>query len=169
MYYEIIQQFHRTLGNLDAILSKSEKYAADRGFNPDNFLTARLAPDMLPLLVQVRIACDGAKAAAANLAGQVAPRHEDDEKTFADLHTRIGKVRAYLETFKPEDFAGTSPTALVSIPYPPGKFMRAGEYIVSRQIPNFFFHVTTTYALLRAGGVPLGKTDYLGDIALLDG
>jgi hypothetical protein len=169
MYFEIIRQFHHTLGNLDAILEKAEAHAAERKFDVNNFLTARLAPDMLPFSVQIRIACDVAKGAAASLSGQVAPKHADDETTFAELRARIGKVRDYLAGFKAEDFAGTTATKLVPIPYPPGKFMQAQEYALGRQIPNFFFHVTTAYALLRAGGVSIGKVDYLGALNIVDG
>ena len=168
MYFEIIRQFHQTLGNLDAILGKAEAYAAERKFDVNNFMTARLAPDMLPFAVQVRIACDASKGAAANLSGQVAPKHADDETTIAELRARIGKVREYLAGFKAEDFAGTTATKLVPIPYPPGKLMQAQEYALGRQVPNFFFHVSMTYALLRAGGVPIGKTDYLGALNILD-
>lgn len=125
MYFAIIRQFHHTLGNLDAILAKAETHAAEHKFDVNNFLTARLAPDMLPFSVQVRIACDAAKAAAANLSGQVAPKHPDDETILAELRARVTKVREFLAGFKAEDFAGTAADKLVPIPYPPGKLMQA--------------------------------------------
>jgi hypothetical protein len=168
MYYQIIRQFVHALKNLDAILVKAERHAEARGFKVDNFMTARLAPDMLPLVDQVRIACDNAKSAAANLARQEAPRHEDNEKTFEELHARISKVVAYLDGFSESSFAQTLPDAKIAIVYPPGKFMRAVDYVTGRQIPNFHFHLVIAYAILRQGGVDLGKADYLGAIPLLD-
>jgi hypothetical protein len=168
MYYQIVRQFALTLKNLDAILIKAEQHAEARGFDANNFLSARLAPDMLPLMAQVRIACDNAKSAAANLARREVPRHEDNEKTFEELHGRIAKVLAYLDGFKEADFAETTGDAKISIPYPPGKFMRAIDYVTGRQLPNFYFHVVTAYDILRQGGVDLGKADYLGAIPLLD-
>jgi hypothetical protein len=168
MYFEVIQQFNKTLGNLDAILAKAEAHAAARKFSADNFLTARMAPDMLPFTAQIRIACDNAKGCAAAMAGKVAPKHEDSETTFADMRTRIQKCQEYLGTFAPEDFAQTTATTIVAIPYPPNKAMYAQEALLSRYVPNFYFHVTTAYDLLRKGGVEVGKTDYLGELHLLD-
>ena len=163
-----IRQMMRTLKNLDAVLDKAEKNAEARKFDVDNFCSARLFPDMLPFLAQVRIACDHAKSAAANLAGKEAPRHEDTEKTVADLHTRIAKCLAYLETFTADDFARTTPETLIKLPNRPGKALPADEYLYARQIPNFFFHVTTAYDLLRHGGVEIGKNDFLGPLGFVD-
>lgn len=168
MYLEFIQQFDKSLGNLDAILSKAENHAAAKKFNPDNYLQLRLAPDMLPLVVQVRIACDNAKGITALLAGKDAPKHEDNETTFADLHGRIAKCRTYLQSFKAEDFAHNTAQTKVKLAYPPNKLMYAPEAVISRYVPNFYFHIVTTYAILRAGGVELGKSDYLGELNLLD-
>jgi hypothetical protein len=168
MYYLAIRQFARTLKNLDGVLEKAQKHAEARKFDVNNFCTARLAPDMLPFVSQIRIACDHAKNAAANLAGKEAPKHEDNETTFEQLRGRIGKCLAYLNTFTAQDFAATRPDTIVKIPYPPGKALQADEYLLARQIPNFFFHVTTAYDLLRAGGVEIGKGDYLGSLNLLD-
>lgn len=169
MYYVAIQQFVRTLKNLDAIMGKAQAYAEARKFDVNNFCTARLFPDMLPFPAQVRIACDTAKGAAANLAGVEAPRHEDNEKTFAELRERIGKCLAFIESVKPEQFEKTTPTTKVKLPNASGKFMYAEDYLFSRQIPNFFFHVTTAYNILRQGGVEVGKMDFYGALNLLDG
>ncbi len=168
MYYLAIRQFARTLRVLDAILAKAERYAAGRGFDVNQFIGMRLAPDMLPFVVQVRIACDHAKNAAANLSGKPAPKHEDDEKTFTDLHARIGKALAFIESLVEKDFEATPPDRLIALPTPKGKALRANDYLLSRQIPNFFFHVTTAYAILRHGGVDLGKTDLLGPLELVN-
>jgi uncharacterized protein len=168
MYYTAIQQFARTLRNLDAILVKAEAYAKARGFNADNFLTARLAPDMLPFANQIRIACDTAKGAAQALSGKELPKHEDNEATFAELRGRIAKCLGVLEGVSAADFASTKPDAVIKMPNRPGKGMKADEYLWHRQIPNFYFHVTTAYALLRKGGVEIGKTDFLGPLDIVD-
>ena len=168
MFFEIIQQFSKTLTNLDAIMAKAEKHAEARKFSPDNFLTMRMAPDMLPFTAQIRIACDTAKGAAASTSGTEAPKHEEGDQTFTDLRTRIQKTRDYLAAFKAEDFAKTTPMTVVPVPYPPNKSMHAQEALLARAVPNFFFHVTTAYDLLRKGGVEIGKTDYLGELQLLD-
>jgi hypothetical protein len=168
MYYLAIRQFARTLKNLDLILGKAEGHADARKFDVNNLLTTRIFPDMLPFVVQVRIACDNAKAAAANLSGKEAPKHEDNEATFSELRGRIAKCVAYLETFSAKDFEQTTAQTVVKLAYPAGKALRAEEYIFGRQIPNFYFHVTTAYNLLRAAGVEVGKMDYLGSLELLD-
>jgi hypothetical protein len=168
MYYLAIRQFARTLKNLDAILEKTIQHAQARKFDVNNFCSARLTPDMLPFLAQVRIACDNAKAAAANLAGKVAPKHEDTETTVEDLRARIAKCVAYLDTFTEKDFENTSPKTIAKLAYPPGKALYADEYLFARQIPNFYFHVSMAYALLREGGVEIGKDDYLGQLNLMD-
>jgi uncharacterized protein len=168
IYFQTIQQFMRTLRNLDAILEKAIRYAESRKFDVNNFCTARLFPDMLPFLAQIRIACDTAKATAANLSGKEAPRHEDTETTVEHLRGRIAKCLAYLQTFTAADFQNTTPETPIKIPNPPGKSLAADEYLFARQIPNFYFHATTAYDLLRQGGVELGKRDFLGPLKLVD-
>jgi hypothetical protein len=168
MYYLVVRQFAATLRNLDKILSKAESYAKARGFDVNNFVNARLAPDMLPLVVQIRIACDSAKFAAAGLSGKEAPRHQDEEKTFEDLHGRIGKVLSFLDGFTEADFAKTSPDLKIKIPGPSGKALRANDFLLGRQVPNFNFHVVTAYNILRHGGVDIGKRDYLGELPVVD-
>jgi hypothetical protein len=168
MYYLVIRQFARTLKNLDACLTKAEKYAASRNFDVNNMVQARLAPDMLPFVVQVRIACDNAKTAAANLSGKSAPKHEDTETTFEELHARIGKALAFIDTLSEADFAKVTPEQTIKLQFPAGKGLRANDYIVGRQIPNFYFHVATAYDILRSNGVDIGKGDYLGELPLID-
>ncbi len=168
MYHQAIQQFARTLRILDTILAKAEAYAKTRNFDVNNFLTARLAPDMLPFTVQVRIACDTAKGAAQALSGKELPKHDDNETTFEELRGRIAKCLAVIEGLSAADFAATKPDTIIKMPNRPGKGMRADEYLWFRQIPNFYFHVTTAYDLLRAGGVDIGKTDYLGPLNIID-
>jgi hypothetical protein len=164
MYYLAVRQLARTLKILDAALAKAERYAESRRFDVNNFLGARLAPDMLPFVSQVRIACDSAKSTAANLSQKEAPRHEDNEKTFEELHARIGKALSFIDSLTEADFSETSPDLLMKIPNPPGAKLRTNDYLFARQIPNFYFHVVTAYDILRHGGVDLGKTDYLGEL-----
>jgi hypothetical protein len=158
----------RTLKNLDAILDKAMKQAEARKYDVNNFCAARLFPDMLPFVAQVRIACDHAKSAAANLAGKEPPRHEDNETTVAELRGRIAKCLAYLDTLTASDFEKTKPDTLIRLPNRPGKAIPADEYLLARQIPHFFFHVTTAYDLLRHGGIEIGKADLLGPLGFID-
>lgn len=166
--FPVIRQFGRTLRNLDAVLDKAMKHAEARKFDVNNFCAARLAPDMLPFVSQIRIACDQAKAAAANLSGKEAPKHEDTETTFVELRGRIAKCLAFLDTLTAADFERAKPDTMVRLPNRPGKAIAAEEYLYARQIPNFFFHVTTAYDLLRHGGVEVGKADYLGTLGFVD-
>jgi hypothetical protein len=171
MYYLVIRQFTRSLKNLNAVMAKAEQYADARKFDVNNFCSARLFPDMLPFTAQIRIACDTAKAAAANLAGKEAPKHEDTETTFAELRGRVAKCVSYLETLSAKDFERTKADAPIKMPdrpNRPGKTHRAEEYLFGRQIPNFYFHVTTAYGLLRHGGVEVGKSDYLGELETIE-
>jgi uncharacterized protein len=171
MYYLVIRQFTRSLKNLNAVMAKAEQYADARKFDVNNFCSARLFPDMLPFTAQIRIACDTAKAAAANLAGKEAPKHEDTETTFAELRGRVAKCVSYLETLSAKDFERTKADAPIKMPdrpNRPGKTHRAEEYLFGRQIPNFYFHVTTSYGLLRHGGVEVGKNDYLGELETIE-
>ncbi len=168
MYYLAIRQFARTLRNLDSMLVKAEEYAKNRGFDVNNLIGARLAPDMLPFVAQIRIACDNAKTGASNLSGKPAPKHEDNEKTFEELHARIAKALAYVDGLTESDFAKTTPDTLVKLGYPPNKALRADDYLFGRQLPNFYFHVVTAYDILRQAGVELGKPDFLGELPLKD-
>jgi hypothetical protein len=168
MYYLAIRQLARTLKNLDAILEKAQRHAEAKKFDVNNFCSARLFPDMLPFTAQIRIACDGTKATAANLSGKEAPKFEDNETTMEELRARIAKTLAYVDTFTEKDFERVKPDMLVKLPYPPGKALRAEEYLIGRQLPNIYFHVTTAYNLLRQGGLEIGKPDYLGALGFVD-
>src|SRR5687768_4366249 len=154
--------FVHVLGALDKILSKAEAHAAAKKFDPAVLLSARLAPDMFDLTRQVQIACDMAKSGAARLAGQEPPSHPDDEKTFAELHARVAKVLDYLGTL---DKAAIDASAERDVKVPMRdrtlEFKGAG-YLTTWVLPNFYFHVTTVYAILRHNGVELGKMDFLG-------
>ncbi|HVZ73708.1 MAG TPA: DUF1993 domain-containing protein [Polyangia bacterium] len=168
MYHKAIQQFARTLRQLDGVLEKAEAHARARGWDSSHFLTSKLAPDMFSLVRQVRIGCDHAKFTAAALSGTDAPKHEDNEQSVPELRARIEKCVAYLEGFKEADFAKTKGDQVIKMPNRPGKGMKADEYLWIRQIPNFFFHVTTAYDIIRAAGVEIGKTDFIGKTDIQD-
>jgi hypothetical protein len=169
MYYLVVRQFAVTLRNLDAILAKAEASAKERGFDVNNLFNARLAPDMLPFSVQIQVVCDTAKVTAALLSNKEAPRHADDEKTFEELRARIGKCLAFIDTFTEADFAQTRGDAVVNVPSRTPRRLRANDFLLSRQIPNFYFHVSIAYALLRQAGVNIGKKDFLGQLPLIEG
>jgi hypothetical protein len=163
MYYEMFGQMKKTLGQLDHCLEMASATAKTKGFEADLFLGFRLAPDQFALARQVQIACDTAKLGAARLTGKEAPSQPDTEKTVDELRARVKSVVEYLGTFTAKDFAGTA-TATITQPRWEGKTMTGADYFVEHVVPNFFFHVTTTYAILRHNGVPVGKKDYLGTL-----
>ncbi|MBV9945997.1 MAG: DUF1993 domain-containing protein [Myxococcales bacterium] len=161
----LIAETKRLLSNMDTWLEKAAAHADAKKFDPNVFLQSRLAPDMLPFIAQIQIACDSAKFAAARAAGKEAPAHPDNEQSLADARKRIATVVAYLETFQKSDFDGADGRR-VSLPRWEGKSMTATDYVVEHAIPNFFFHLTTAYAILRHNGVDIGKRDYLGALNL---
>ncbi len=162
MYAASVPVFQHMLRNLSHVLDKGEANAQARKFDPSVLTTARLAPDMLPLTRQVLIACDGAKNGVARIAGVEPPKFEDNEASFAELKARIQKTLDFLETIPAARLEGTEDR---DITFPAGrdttKTMKAQAYLTTWVLPNFFFHVTTAYAILRHNGVDLGKTDYL--------
>lgn len=161
MYAFSAPVFTRMLKNLSAMLKKAEAHAKDKGIDPAALLTAKLAPDMFPLIRQVQIATDHAKGAMARLAGQAPEAIEDSETSFADLQTRIAKVLAIVEGFKLEQLAG-SETREISVKIPNAELKFSGvDYLSMWALPNFYFHVTTAYDILRHNGVELGKRDFL--------
>ena len=162
MYQLSVPTFIRMLNNLAAVLDKGAAHAEAKKIDPSVLINARLYPDMLPLTRQVQIAGDTAKGAAARLAGLEPPKYEDTETTFADLKGRIQKTISYLNTFKPEQIDGSEDrTVTLQIRGNPVTF-QGMLYLLNQGIPNFYFHVTTAYDILRHCGVELGKADYLG-------
>jgi hypothetical protein len=155
--------FVSMLGNLAKCLGKARAHAEAKKFDPNVLVTARLAPDMLPLKNQVQIACDSAKFCLARLAGVDAPSFPDTEATLPELEERIAKTLSFLESVPREKLDGTEEKQ-VSVPRRGADPMQfTGEqYLKHFALPNFFFHVTTAYALLRHNGVDLGKADFLG-------
>jgi len=161
MYNEMFGQMKKMLGQLDKWLETAQKHAETKSFDPGVFATLRLAPDQLPFTRQVQITCDTAKSAAARLTGKEAPKQEDNEKTIEELRARVASVITYLGTFTAKDFENAA-KATVTQPRWEGKTMTGADYFMEHALPNFFFHITHCYAILRHNGVGLGKRDYLG-------
>ena len=154
--------FEHMLGNLSHFLDKAQAHAEAKKFDPAVLLQSRLAPDMLPLARQIQIACDGAKNGVARLSGVEAPKFDDTESSLGELKERIGKTLAYLASVPAAQLDGNESK---DITFPVGKdktrTMTGEAYLKHWMLPNFFFHVTTAYAIMRHNGVELGKSDYL--------
>jgi hypothetical protein len=159
--YEAISLFRKTLENLEKWMDKAEEYAKERSFEVDVLAQARLAPDQYEFTKQVQAACDQAKYAAAYLSGAKPPSHPDTEKTFADLRQRIEKATKYVASVSEKDLAGADERK-VAPAWLGGRWFTGRDYLVEMAIPNFFFHATTAYDILRHCGVELGKRDFLG-------
>jgi len=160
-YMEFLNQVKKQLGQLEAWLQTAQSFATSKGFDANVLAGVRLAPDQFALARQVQIACDTAKFGFARLAGREAPSHADTETTLDELIARIQSVSAYLRTFQESDFT-EAPTRTITQPRWEGRTMTGANYFLEHVVPNFYFHLCTTYALLRHNGVPLGKRDYLG-------
>ena len=165
MLHTFVLEMQKLLRSLDANLDKAAAYAAAKKFDPSVLLHSRLAPDQWPLIRQIQAACDSAKLGAARCAGQDAPAHADTEQTIDEAKKRIATVVAYLDGFKASDFDGVDKRT-VTTPRWEGKSMTAPDYFVEHALPNFFFHLTTAYAILRHNGVDVGKRDYLGQLTM---
>jgi uncharacterized protein len=161
MYIQIFGQFKKQLGQLDKWLVTASEYAKSKNFDPNLFPTLRLAPDQFPLTRQVQIACDTVKLAVAFLTGKAAQPQEDNETTIEQLQARVGSIIKLLEGLTAADFAGAA-TRVVSQPRWKGEWMTGEDYFIQHAVPNFYFHLSTVYAILRHNGVAVGKRDYLG-------
>jgi uncharacterized protein len=152
-----------TLTNLSKQIDKAIAYSEQKKFDNKQLAESRLIADMLPFAAQVQIVCDNAKG-ACRLVGIDPPKHEDSEKNLPELKARIAKTLEFLSTLKPEQFAN-SDTKEIVLKFPTVTFKFSGkDYVTKFLLPNFFFHATTAYALLRSNGVELGKGDFLGNI-----
>jgi uncharacterized protein len=160
-YEASIEQMSKMLGNLDRWLERASEHAREKDFSPDVFLASRLAPDQYALVRQVQNACDSAKFAAARLSGKEAPKHPDTEETMDALRARIRTVTEYLDAFTAADFAGADERQ-IELPVLQGNVLDARDYLFEMALPNFYFHLTHAYAVLRHDGVALGKRDYIG-------
>lgn len=162
MLYEMtIPQFTKTLANLSAILDKAAAHADTKKYDSAVLMTSRLAPDQFHLIKQIQTACDTAKLCASRLSGKEAPKHEDNEQSLSDIRNRIQDVVTYLKTFSAKDFNEASDRKITQ-PRWESKWLTGTDYTLHHAIPNFYFHVTTAYAILRHNGVEVGKKDYLG-------
>jgi uncharacterized protein len=162
IYDASIPPMIRALQNLSKIMDKAAAQANERGVPLDYLVQARLAPDMLPLSFQIQTASDTSKGCAARLAGIDAPSMADTEKSFPELQDRIAKTIAFLESVKPEQLAGAEERTVV-LKFPSGEMKFTGkDYVTGFALPNFYFHVTTAYAILRHNGANIGKRDFLG-------
>lgn len=162
LYQASVPQFARMFGNLSAILDKAEAFSAERKIDSSVLLNARLAPDMHPLTRQVQIASDLAKGCVARLAGIEPPGLADNESSFAELQARIGKTLDFIKSVPSEQVdAGEGREILLKFPNAEFNF-KAPDYVLHFVLPNFYFHVTTAYAILRHNGLSIGKMDYMG-------
>jgi hypothetical protein len=162
MYDHSIPVFAKMLGNLAALLDKAAKHCEAGKLDPNALLGFRLYPDMFPLTRQVQIAADQAKGCAARLAGVEVPKYDDGEKSFDDLKARIAKTIAFVNGIKPEQLAESAGRD-VTLPIGGNPFTFKGEWYLKHFVmPNFYFHVTTAYDILRHNGVALGKRDFIG-------
>lgn len=163
MYFQLLGQMKKELGQLDKWLDQAKNYAQSKSFDPNVLVAARLAPDQFAFARQVQTACDTPKLAASRLTGKEAPKNDDSEKTLDELQARVRVTIAHLETYSEKDFAGAG-TKTITTPRWEGKTMTGHDYFFEHALPNFFFHLTHAYAILRHNGVPLGKRDYLGTL-----
>lgn len=164
MYAFSVPVFVKTLGNLSAILGKGAVHAEQKKVDPAVLLAMRLAPDMFPLTMQVRIAGDFAKGTVARLVGEEPPKWEDNETTIAELQARLARTIDFVQGFAPARFDGAE-TRTVALTIRGERIEYAGlAYLAHVSLPNFFFHVTTAYDILRHAGVELGKRDFIGKV-----
>ena len=163
MYAHSVPVFKQLLTALKSILAQASEHAAAKSIEPDALLQARLAPDMFPLLKQVQIAADFSRGVTARLAGVDVPVFAGDEKTFADLDVLLAQTLAFLDSVDAAQFAGKEGAEIVLRPGTPNEKKLSGQvYLASYGLPQFFFHVTTAYDILRHNGLPIGKRDFMG-------
>lgn len=164
LYQASVPQFVRMFGNLSAILDKAAAHAEAKKIDPSVLLNARLAPDMHPLTRQVQIASDAIKGCAARLAGVDVPSFADTESSFAELQARIAKTLDFIKSLSPEQIDSGEGREIV-LKFPGAELKFSGpDYLLHFVLPNFYFHVTTAYAILRHNGLDVGKMDYLGRV-----
>jgi uncharacterized protein len=156
-------QFIRALTALSGVLVKASAFADQKRIGAEVLLSSRLAPDQFPLSKQIQMVCDNAKLCVSRLTGLEAPKHDDKEQTLAEFQTRIEQTIAFLKTTKPEQFAKYA-DKVIRFPWNPGMHLTGKDYLAQQALPNFYFHLTTAYSILRKNGVELGKMDYLGGV-----
>ena len=164
MYQASSPRFINTLKNLSALLDKAQAWAEAKKVDPLVLTGARLYPDMFAFSRQIQTACDTAKGAVARLAGVDNPKHEDTEKTFAELKARIDKTIAFIESVKPAQIDGTEDKDLTIKLGPREVQWKGMQYLLGFALPNFYFHAATAYDILRHNGVELAKRDFIGNV-----
>jgi hypothetical protein len=164
MYQATIPVFVSKLNNLSGILKKAEAHAVARKIEPEVLINSRLAPDMFPLSRQIQIATDGVKGCAARLAGVEVPSYPDTEKTFAELQARIAKTVEFLKTFKANKIDGSEERKITLKLRGQDTSFLGQPYLLNFVLPNFYFHISMTYAILRHNGIDIGKADFLSDL-----
>jgi uncharacterized protein len=164
MYSMSVPVFAKTLGNLSAILDKAAAHAEAKKIDPSVLLAARLYPDMFPLTKQVQVACDFAKGTVARLAGEEPPKYDDNETTIEALKARIARTVDYVQGFQAARFAGAEERDVQMKIRDQTLSFKGLPYLAHMALPNFFFHATTAYDILRHNGVELGKRDFIGSI-----
>jgi hypothetical protein len=163
MYINSVPVFKQLLTALKAILAQADAYAVANSIEPDAFLQARLYPNMFPLVKQVQIAADFARGISARLGGVAVPVYEGKEKTFADLDGLLAQTMEFLDSVKSSKFDGSETNEIVLRPGTPKEKKLSGQaYLANYGLPQFLFHVTATYAILRHNGLPIGKRDFMG-------
>ena len=163
MYTHSVPVFKQMLTALKAILAQADAHAAAKSIEPDALLQARLYPDMFPLIKQVQIAADFSRGVSSRLAGIEVPVYEGNEKSFADLDALLARTLEFLDSVKPVQFEGSETREIVLRPgTPKEKRLNGQAYLANYGLPQFFFHVTTAYNLLRHNGLSIGKRDYMG-------
>ena len=166
LYDATVPVFTKFLTNVERWLDRAAAYAEERKFDKNLFAELRLAPDQFPLRRPIQAACDQAKFTVAKLTGKEPPSHPDEEKTLDELKSRLGLVVDYLSSYTHDDFVGAEDRRCAHS-WMGGKGMRGGDYLDHFALPNFHFHIATTYSILRSSGVLLGKTDYIGSLPLV--
>lgn len=162
MYDASVPVFRQILTSLSDILTKAETHATERKIEPNALLQARLFPDMFALSRQIQIAADFAKGACARLAGVEVPKYEDTEQSFADLRARLGKTIAFIDSLPKAQIVGSEAREVQTSAGPNSKTFSGQVYLTHYALPQFFFHATTAYAVLRHNGVDVGKRDFIG-------
>jgi uncharacterized protein len=167
MHHLVIAQCIQSLRQIETYLDKAEAFAAGKNFDVAVLVNDRLAPDMQNFTYQVQSACDYVKAGAGWLSGQRPPKHEDNERTAAELRARLHKTIAFAESVTEAQYAGAHDRK-VSVPWAPGKLIAGDDYLLQIIVPNALFHIAMAYAILRHDGVDLGKQDFLGPLRWID-
>jgi hypothetical protein len=165
MYQASVPVFVRGLENLSAVLAKGAAHAEAKKIDPAVFINARLAPDMFALARQIQIASDAAKGCVARLAGAEVPSYPDTESTFPELEARIAKTIAFVKGFTATQIDGSEERSVLLKMRSGDMTFRGQDYLFKLTLPNFYFHITTAYDILRHNGVEVGKMDYLGKLA----